>query len=436
VTKGSRGPGFALGRAVGGFGSSVIVMGLVNVASVPVVIATAGADVWAGIAVAQSIASFAAVVVLFGWGVTGPADVARGSVTERGARFRDSVASRCWIAIPVLPGTMALVIVLAPGDRAANVLAAFALLLPALGAAWFFVGERAPGQLLALETAPRAGGTVLGALALLTLEAPLVAFSGAQAAGAALAVLLSWRSVFRRHPGRLTFQIREDLRRLQRQRAGVVTAVTAAFYVSMPLVLAGALLPAQAPVYALADKLQKLVLTAISPLFQVTQGFVAGREPEDVRIRARRVSAAALPIGLAVGVGFALAGSLGTTVLSGGRIEVPILVIVLLGVALASICTTAVVGLSCLTALGAVRPLAVSTVIGALVGVPLIVLGATTGGITGIAAAAAVSEVAVAVYQVRVVWRLTATPTGPGSADPRTAQSPSIVATAGGAPLG
>ncbi|GAA2749791.1 polysaccharide biosynthesis C-terminal domain-containing protein [Amnibacterium kyonggiense] len=392
-------------RRLGGFGSSVVINGVISLAVVPIVITQAGADLWAGIAVAQSIASFVAVVVTFGWAVTGPATVAGLSDEERSGYFRASVAARVWLAVPSVPIMIGAVILLAPGDRLADVLAALALLLPALGSSWFFVGEGSPRRLLLNETVPRAAGTALGALLLLTTHLPLEVFAGGQALGAVAAVALGWRSVLRRYPGRLRFDLRADVHRLRGQTGGVVTAVTAALYVNLPVVLAGVLLPNQVAVYAVVDKLQKLALTALGPVFQVTQGSVGSADPVLRPARARSVGRVALVLGAAVALGFALLGGLGVQILSSGRISVPPLLVAALGVALGAVSTSAIIGLSCLTALGAVKQVAVSTVLGAIVGIPAILVGGILFGVTGIAIAAALSEVVVAVYQVQVLRR-------------------------------
>lgn len=383
----------------------MVISGAVSVAVIPVVVTSAGPHGWAGIAVAQSIASFIGVAVTFGWAVTGPATVASLPFTGRGQYFGHSLATRIWLGAVGLPMTILLILVLTPGDRSANAVAGVATLLPALGASWFFVGERRPGLLLLLDTLPRAGGTTVGAILLIVFDAPLVLFTASQAAGAAAAVVLGTHSVMRRHDWKPSLHLRSDLRRLQSQTDGVVTAMTAALYVNLPVILVGALLPVQAPVYAVVDKLQKLTLTAIGPVFQVSQGAV-GSADAGVRIaRARTVSRASILLGVAVSAAFCAAGGPGVALLSGGRIAVPPTVVIALGVALGAVAVSAVVGLACLTALGAVRQVAISTVLGALLGIPAIVMGAAVFGIAGVAVAVAVSELVVTGYQLAVLHR-------------------------------
>jgi O-antigen/teichoic acid export membrane protein len=74
-----------------------------------------------------------------------------------------------------------------------------------------------------------------------------------------------------------------------------------------------------------------------------------------------------------------------------------------LGIAFIGIATAAIVGYACLVVVGRVRALAVSTLIGALVGAPLILLFAAAGSVPAVAWAVAVSELCVAGYQVLVL---------------------------------
>lgn len=76
-----------------------------------------------------------------------------------------------------------------------------------------------------------------------------------------------------------------------------------------------------------------------------------------------------------------------------------------LGVAFVGIATAAIVGYACLVVVGRVRALAVSTLIGAIVGAPLILLFAAAGSVPLVAWAVAVSELCVGGYQVLVLRR-------------------------------
>jgi hypothetical protein len=110
-------------------------------------------------------------------------------------------------------------------------------------------------------------------------------------------------------------------------------------------------------------------------------------------------------MGLVAGILVAALSPLASTLLSAGALTVPIEISVPLGVAFVGVGTSAVVGYACLVAVGRVRALAVSTVIGAIVGAPLIVAFAMLGSLPLVAWAVAISELCVAGYQVAALLK-------------------------------
>jgi O-antigen/teichoic acid export membrane protein len=76
-----------------------------------------------------------------------------------------------------------------------------------------------------------------------------------------------------------------------------------------------------------------------------------------------------------------------------------------IGVGFAAVALSQVLGLACLVTIGRARELARSTVVGALAGTPMIVLGALNFGVVGVAWAVALSEALVAGYQFLVLRR-------------------------------
>ncbi|WP_136610352.1 hypothetical protein [Sinomonas albida] len=387
-------------RRFGGFSLSIALGVVVNVAVIPVVISHAGAQAWAGIAVAQSIAAVCAILILFGWGTTGPSQVASLDVSARGQFYADSLASRWWLLVIVSPFCLLAIWWAVPNGYAANALSAVALLVPSLGASWFFIGEGSPWRLLLLENVPRALGSTTGMFALM-LTHDIRYFSGAQAAGAVLSAAYGSSNVLRRHPSfTLAGGLVPSVRRLTSQAKGMVAAGAAALYVNIPLVAVSSLSPSSVDSYALADKLMKFFLTGISPAIQVAQGYVPSKDPADHRRRAVRAFRAALGLGLISSAIFATVGSVIGDFLSGNKINLNLTLLLPLSLALFGIATSAIVGLACLTSFGQIGRVATSTVLGALVGVPLVIVGALAGGAVGAAWAAATSEIFVAAYQI------------------------------------
>lgn len=379
---------------------SVLLTSGVNLAAVPAVLHVAGPVNWGGIAVAQSIAALAGVFVAFGWGATGPTAVAQRSPLERGEYLRQSLSGRTYLFAVAAPIVVVVTALTAPGDVVADVCGAMAVLTAALAAPWFFIGERAPWRLLLLDTVPRALGTTVGAT-LLLLTGSLIAYPLAQLVGSLIAIGVTLRSILRRHPAPRTasaWSLRTTLETLGSQRDGITTAGAAALYVNLPLILIAVVAPSATALYAIADKFQKLTVTAFTPLLQVAQGFV-GAVGEEVAHRVRRVTRITGIVG--IGIGGAFAGLLprAAEVFSTGTVSVPFSVSIPLGLATAAICMSAVMGLACLAVLGRMRVVATSTVVGALVGVPLLLLAGRLFGAEGVAWAVALSEIAVVAIQ-------------------------------------
>lgn len=383
-----------------GFGSATLLSAIVNFVAIPVLIRHAGAHTWAGVAVAQSVAGFASVIVSFGWGAFGAAWIAAMNREVRGTYFVGSLSSRMWLLALMLPIALVVVNYTATGNLAANMIACAAAMVPALGATWFFIGEVRPGLLIAFDAVPRLAGTIAGA-SLVAGGASIVAFSTCQLVGALIGVFLSAASILRRYSvGQLIWTPSAAVRRLRGQYGGVVTAGTASLYVSLPLVWVSSTVPGMAPIYALSDKLLKAAVSAQATVTQVAQGYVPAAGRAQLETRIRRTLKASSYASVFAGLGLAAVLAPVGAFLSGGELVPSFVVASGLGAALAAIGLSGVIGTACLPALGATRVTATSTVVGALVGVPLIVILTALYGINGTAWAVAFSEMVVSAYQL------------------------------------
>lgn len=387
-------------RKLLGFGFATLLTAGVNFIAVPILIRHAGADVWAGIAVAQSVAVFASVIVSFGWGVFGAAWIAGMARTARGTYFLRSMSARFWLFLVALPIALMIVRVTSGGNMLGNMLACIAGMIPALGAAWFFVGESRPGLLVLCDTVPRLAGTVAGA-ASVVLGASVAVFSACQLVGSLIGLLASVVCIVRRYSTERAFWLpRAALRGLREQLGGVVTAGTASLYVSLPLVWVSATVPGMAPIYALSDKLFKAAVSVQATVTQVAQGYVPSGGRSELRARVRRTLSASAAVSTFMGMTLALGLRPVCRILSGGELLPSFFVAIGFGIALFAIGLSGVVGTACLPAFGATRVTAASTVLGALVGVPMIAVLTSVYGIGGTAWAVALSEIAVSIYQL------------------------------------
>lgn len=393
-------------RRLGGFAASVGITTLVGVFAIPVVIAYAGQETWGIIAVGQSIALLFGVLVSFGWGTIGPAMVAGMPAAGRPQMFFDSLVSRLYLFLLAFPLVLLTVVLVASDDIGVSFTAGVTYLVPFLGASWYFVGDGRPGRLLVFDTLPGTVGTVLGLVGLmLTGNVYVYLFSqmALNLAGVCASALLIRRSAATRP--RIDPNLRRAAARLAGQRHGVITAATSSLYVNTPLLVISTVIPAARPLYAMADKFFRYGLTAVGPVVQVLQGSIADpdRTVQDRRIRSAALLAPFVSIaGAAV---MALCIPWASRLLSQGAIAVDFSLAIPMGVVFGAVTISQIVGLACLIPIGEGKALASSTVLGAAIGIPLIVAGALTIGVEGVAWAVAVSEIAVAAYQLVVVRR-------------------------------
>jgi len=388
-------------RRLSGFTVSVAITAIISVAAIPTLITALGAGTWAQIGVAQTFVQFAAIFVGFGWGATGPALVASTGLRRRHALFIESVRSRLILALIVAPVTFGILTIMLRGDALIAGLGTIAYLLPALGGTWYYAGAAKPARLLLQNTLPTALGTIAGIIAAhVTNQA--WSFLLLQAIGSLVAAICDttyiWRHTHRDADGT---EPRSTRTVLASQKHAVITSGTSSLYVTLPVIAINWFLgegPALAT-YLIADRMFRFASIAFLPVQQFFQGWVP-EVPAEFTRRARIATVAGIAIGAVGGACIAFLSPVFGPILGASEIDVPLSVSGPLGIAFVGIGTTAVVGYACLVAVGRTRALAVSTVVGALVGAPLILLAAWAGSLFFVACAVAVSEICVAGYQL------------------------------------
>ncbi|MCK2022205.1 hypothetical protein KZC52_04665 [Microbacterium sp. kSW2-24] len=391
----------AVGR-LSGFTISVGIVTLIGIVSMPLLNLALGEATWGTLALVQTVSQFGGILVAFGWGATGAATVAGIPIGQRQAFYRTSLRARALLYVLVLPVIAVILTLLTRGDVLISVLGAAVYLLPHLGAIWYFTGEGKPMRLLLCDTLPTVAGGIAGVIgAVVTGE--LWVYLVAQGLGFIGAVVLDAVVVLRGSFGAAHTPV--PLRTaLSGQRHAVSATLVSGLYVTLPMVAVQAFLPALQPMYAVADRLFKYASIALLPIQQYFQSWVPDPEA-DFRHRARIATLAGVLVGVVGGACIALLSPWASTILSAGKISVPWQVSLPLGVAFVGIATAAIVGYACLVVVGRVRALAVSTLIGAIVGAPLILAFAAAGSVPLVAWAVAASELCVGGYQVLVLRR-------------------------------
>jgi O-antigen/teichoic acid export membrane protein len=375
---------------------------------VPVTIAIAGPDNWGSIAVGQSIGSIATIFVALGWGYNGPVLIARASDVERRVIAINSLIARLLAAPVIVLAATAFAYYLAPTAPFTAVIACATVTLGGLGMSWYFVGDGKPKRLFFLDGVPRWAGNLLG-IAALYIWHDVFIFLWIQLAGGVLASAISITAVIARGPSvpRESWGVKSAFRGVRTQMWAGTTVITATTFASLPTLVLAAIAPSAVPIYALGERLVRFAIMTVTPFLQWVQGWVP--KPSSTRSLASKVRWAtkvsyciALPLGLLV----ALLGPFGGRILSAGVLELPLDLTVAFGIAVMSSIVSRVVGMACLLALGDDRSVAISALMGAIVGTPLIFLLVTSSGSTGAAIALAISEVVVVTYQLVALSRL------------------------------
>lgn len=389
----------AAGR-LSGFTISVGVVTLIGIVSIPLLMSSLGKTTWGTLALIQTVSQFGGILVAFGWGATGAATVAGIPTGARQAFYRSSLRARVVLYMLMLPVIAAVLALLTRGDILVSILGAAVYLLPNLGATWYFTGEGRPMRLLLCDTLPTVAGAIAGVIgAVITGE--LWVYLVAQGLGFIGAVVLDAIVVLRGYSGKPLPAV--SLRSaLSEQRHAVSATLISGLYVTLPMVAVQVFLPGLQPMYAIADRLFKYASIALLPIQQFFQSWVPDPDA-DFRRRARIAAVAAVIIGVIGGACIAALSPWASSILSMGENVVPWQVSLPLGVAFVGIATAAIVGYACLVVVGRVRALAMSTLLGALVGAPLILIFAALGSVPAVAWAVAVSELCVAGYQVLVL---------------------------------
>jgi len=378
-------------RQLLGYSLAVGSSAIVTLITIPIVVDRAGPTAWASLALGQAVGTGCAIVVGFGWGITGPTQVAISAEGERVRLYSDSLLARSALVLPILIAAVSFTRVAAHTYKLEAGIAAAAFTLTGLLAGWYFTGAAKPYSLLVFETAPRVMGTAAGAVALL-MGAGLVAFPLLQLLGvmgsiaASTGKICGWRVREIVRPGRSVWPL------LRAQSRGLFIAGGSAIFTTAPISIVALVAPSGLPTYALADRVLRFSMTAFAPFIQVLQGWVPR---SDLAVTRRRIRVALTFGGLSISLAAALfvaALPRFATLLSRGQIRTDFDLSLPFGITLGSMLMAQVTGLVCLIALGRSIRLAQLTVLSVSVGIPSVLVGALLFGVHGAAWALAFSE--------------------------------------------
>ncbi|WP_061683389.1 lipopolysaccharide biosynthesis protein [Microbacterium laevaniformans] len=391
-------------RRLSSYGATTALLAVVGLVSASVFVSSAGSYAWGVLASIQSAAALFGVVVGFGWSTTGAAEVARMPVTSRSQWFADSFTARLYLLVITYPLMVLTMGALNPSHLDLVLVGSLAYLLPNLGASWYYIGESSPSRLFLYDVLPQICGIVASIGVMVGTQSLVLAIS-AQLVFNLIAPLLGWKVLIAASSAKPDWSITRAFSRLQRQRDPVITAATSALYVSAPMLILNAVAPASLASYAMGDRLFRIALTVFSPILQFVQGWIPEGGPKNVKYR-MRVTLQLTPFIGALGAlcvwGF---GPLAVALISRGAVSFEQSLSLPFAIVFLVVSASQVLGLACLIQLGRAKDLARSTVLGALAGVPMLIIGATLWGVVGAVWALVLSETIVLMYQAAATIR-------------------------------
>ncbi|MDR2083121.1 MAG: hypothetical protein LBP35_05965 [Candidatus Ancillula trichonymphae] len=386
------------------FATSALANTLITLLSIPILISKLGAALWGELALIQSISTFFAIFVAYGWGTIGSGLVASIKAESRREFYGRSVIIRIWLyAIAVVVQALFLCIISQISLRVI-LLGALSYLLPNLGAWWFYIGESSPRHLLFYDMLPKALGTLFGLVFVWffrtpeSLLLPQLVFN--------LILPVAALKIIR--PTSMWISPREQFSALKTMLSGFLAASMAALYVNLPLVLVQILLPEQLAYYALADKFFKYATQAFSPVTQTLQGWIP-EKTELLMSRAKLGVMISAAIGMCGWIFLALALSPLTALLSARTIEVSHELGFIFGGAFCMIAISQIIGVAILVPLKRETALVTSTTLGVLVALPLMLIFALKVGVGGVALALTISEFCVTGFQMLAFFKIAST---------------------------
>lgn len=288
----------------------------------PIIARSASAAEWTSFVAGQSFGLFLAVVVSYGWNVTGVTTASRADDSERPRVFVQSVVVRSCLLGPVmLCGILIMGVIVRPPDLtvALSVMAGF-VVVTGLAINWFYVGIGKPLLLVFYGAVPMLGAGLLTAVLVTRGWTPAVHGPAFILFGMASLIIGSVREAGASGATwRGELSLRAVAKYFSAHRSVAIAQVLTSSYWAIPMAFAAGLLPIrEGAKYATTDRMvsvsNSVMISASNVLQAWTSEANAGR-------RAMRASVATVGVGVIGGVTFGLVGEFLTGLLFGRQVN-------------------------------------------------------------------------------------------------------------------
>lgn len=388
-----------MGRRIASFAGLPLLSSLAPFLLLPFIARIGGPGAWAAIGVGQAVGAIATIVVSLGWTLTGPAQVAGiPDPSERRRIYSLSLLNRSIVFLVCLPILVAVCMALAPPDYMQETIwMAVASAAAGLSPAWFCIAIGSASKIARYDVLPR--------LVAMAASFPLI-ISTHEIVWFPLSILLGtllgtgfftkshsdvqdFRTVTRGHL----------LASVWGMRTAFATTFAAGAYAATPiLVVAGTAPISSLAMFVSAEKLYRVGLLSVGALGNSLQGWVAehGAETRD-RMRFSLMSHGALGIlGLLTMV---VVGPTATKLMFGDSVSADLPTCFWFGLSFLFVSLNTAMGAHILVPLGKVRAVLWSTVAGAVVGLPAMIVFSQGMQGTGAALGLAIGELIVCIVQ-------------------------------------
>jgi O-antigen/teichoic acid export membrane protein len=395
-------------KRLSGFALIPVIGTITPLLVLPAITSTQGASGWAAVAIGQSIGGGASVLVELGWALTGPQLIARLDVRERYYTYILAHASKLIVFCLVGPVAAVIAFFLAPSHAESSAICALASAALGMSPIWFFIGSGQPSRILFADTLQRIGLTGVSAI-LLFQGVPLVVYASLSLLSAVLAPVLGgiWARSGNRLSRRVTFGA--IVASFRAQAPALTGRSLSALYIAMPVAIVSFVSPSSVPMFAAAERLQRMGLGVLQSIPNSMQGWIG--EVHEGPARTARIKRALLVntgLGFVSGAAFLLLAPMASDIIFTGEATVSLGLSSICAFVICLSCISRATGGLALVAFGRVPTIAYSAATGAALGlVSIPVLGYWFGS-EGAMVGEVIAESSVLVVQVaslRRAWR-------------------------------
>ncbi|WP_146188096.1 lipopolysaccharide biosynthesis protein [Mycetocola zhujimingii] len=388
-----RGQAPAFLMRLAGFSGAPILSAVAPFLVLPVVSRVTGEEGWGDFLAGQSIGMLGMVAIQFGWGVIGPVRVARNPDRRtRAAILRESLWSRLVLTGLVLP-VVALVtwLVTGPGVNLDAILVALAMAVGGLTPAWFCIGSGRPDLLMLFDAAPKLAASVI-AIPIILATGSVTAYPVLLGVFVVAGVAAHARATLKglNLPRLSAKEVRGVIRGLV-PTAGIDAVGNLYGSTAIPIATVG-LSAVQASSFGSTDRVYRVGILAVMAFGNAFQSWVLDPSASSHRQRHRAALLSHVVLGVVGGLGIAILGPWATAVVFGADVAGRSAPSVLFGVAFFCISSSTPFIRNALIPAGRFRMVLSATTAAAVVGVTVMLIGASVGSEAVIAGGVAAAE--------------------------------------------